>query len=426
MKKEHTFFGVFNFGFVLALHIRYAHYLITFVQNVNFKAMDWISKAVDAHFDDVVNYRRTIHQNPELSFQEYSTAQFIQDKLSDISFKRVCDTGLLALIEPLEKSENEPCIALRADIDALPIQEETNLEFASVNAGVMHACGHDMHAAILMGVSKIIVENREKLRKKVKLVFQLGEEKLPGGASMMIDAGILENPKVDQMYGLHVFPDLESGKIGFRSGPYMASCDEIYLTIHGVGGHAALPHKTVDPIFIAAQIIVQAQAIVSRHADPTVPSVLSFGHIEGLGATNVIPSKVVLKGTFRTMDEAWRNKAHQLLRDLVYNICQSHGAQANLTIEVGYPFLVNDENATNYARLAVSQLFESEDIIDLSIRMTAEDFSYYSQKVPATFFRIGVKKPNSKENYGLHNSRFNPDEQAMKYGMKALLSIVFS
>lgn len=396
------------------------------MRNVNLMAIDWINKAVDAHFEEVVQYRRTIHQYPELSFQEYNTAQFIQDRLSEISFTRVCGTGLIALIEPLRNTENAPCIALRADIDALPIQEETNLDFASVNPGVMHACGHDMHTAILIGVSRIILENREKLQKKVKLVFQLGEEKLPGGASMMIDAGILENPKVEQMFGLHVFPEMESGKIGFRVGPYMASCDEIYLTIHGVGGHAALPHKTVDPIFIAAQIIVQAQAIVSRHADPTVPSVLSFGYIEGLGATNVIPSKVVLKGTFRTMDEAWRKKAHQLLSDLVKSICQSHGARADLTIEVGYPVLINHEQTTNYARAAVSRLFESEDIVDLSIRMTAEDFSYYSQKVPATFFRIGVKKPNTTENYGLHNSRFNPDEQAMKYGMKALLSIVFS
>ncbi len=386
---------------------------------------DWISHAVDAVFDDVVQYRRWIHQNPELSFQEYQTSQFIKDSLGEFRFDTLCTTGLTAVIEPLELSENMACVALRADIDALPILEETTLPFASKNSGVMHACGHDMHAAILMGTAKIIHANREKLRKRVKLIFQLGEEKLPGGASMMIAQGVLENPKVDSIYGLHVFPDLETGKIGFRSGPYMASCDEIYLTIHGKGGHAALPHTTVDPIYIASQIVVQAQSIISRSADPTVPSVLSFGYIEGKGATNIIPAQVHLKGTFRTMNEAWRKKAHDLLTELVHNVCNTHGAQAELNIELGYPFLVNNEAATNRAKSALLEMFPNEKMVELSVRMTAEDFSYYSQHVPASFFRIGVKNPMNGENYGLHNSRFNPDEQAIKSGMKAFLGIVF-
>lgn len=388
--------------------------------------LDWINAAVDKYFDEVVTFRRTIHQNPELSFQEFQTSQFIQNALPELQFKTVCNTGLTALIQPENADDSLPCIALRADIDALPIQEETNLDFASKNAGVMHACGHDMHSAILMGAAKIIHENRDKLNKQVKLIFQLGEEKLPGGASMMIAAGVLENPKVDEMYGLHVFPDIETGKIGFRSGPYMASCDEIYLTIHGKGGHAALPHTTIDPIYIASKIIVDAQSIVSRHANPTTPSVLSFGYVSGLGATNIIPGKVELKGTFRTMDEAWRAEAHSLLTELVHNTCKAHGASADLNIEVGYPFLVNDDAATNRAREAVAQVFSPEQIVDLNIRMTAEDFSYYSQVVPATFFRIGVKNPNSTENFGLHNSQFNPDEQAIKEGMKAFLAIVFN
>jgi len=388
-------------------------------------ALDWISEAVEAHFEEVVQFRRIIHQNPELSFQEYQTAEFIKKSLSEVSFETLCQTGLSALIEPLHVSETTECVALRADIDALPIQEETGLEFASKNAGVMHACGHDMHAAILMGVAKIISAHRDKLRKKVKLIFQLGEEKLPGGASMMIAAGVLEDPKVDSIYGLHVFPDLDAGKLGFRVGPYMASCDEIHLTIHGKGGHAALPHTTIDPIYIAAQIVVQAQSIVSRAADPTVPSVLSFGHFEGRGSTNIIPSQVHLKGTFRTMHEPWRREAHRLLTELVHNICQTYGAQADLTIEVGYPFLVNDEIATNRAKNALNELFPADLMVDLPIRMTAEDFSYYSQEIPASFFRIGVRHPNAAENFGLHNSRFNPDEKAIKAGMKAFLGIVF-
>lgn len=388
--------------------------------------MNWIDEAIDRYFEDVLRFRRTIHENPELSFQEFQTSKFIQNELHPIQFDVLCNTGLSAVIEPENTNEQLQCIAFRADMDALPIQEETGLQFSSKNNGVMHACGHDMHSAILMGAAKIINENRAKLKKRIKLIFQLGEEKLPGGASMMIEQGVLENPKVEEIYGLHVFPDLETGKIGFKSGPYMASCDEIYLTIHGKGGHAALPHKTVDPIYIASQIVVQAQGIISRYADPTVPSVLTFGHIEGIGATNIIPSKVILKGTFRTMDESWRKEAHRLLTEFVYKICESHGANADLTIDVGYPFLVNDELITAKAKNAVQKVFSTENIVDLSLRMTAEDFSYYSQVVPATFFRIGVQKPESDTVFGLHNSRFNPDEEAMKIGMKAFLAIAFN
>lgn len=392
----------------------------------NTMALDWIQDAVDAHFDQVVQFRRTIHQNPELSFQEFQTSKFIQDALDELQFEVICETGLVATICPEDFNESTPCIALRADIDALPIQENTGLAYASQNPGVMHACGHDMHASILMGVARIIHANRDKLRKRVKFIFQLGEEKLPGGASMMIDAGVLEQPEVNAIYALHVFPDLETGKIGFRPGPYMASCDEIHLTIHGKGGHAALPHKTIDPIYVASQIVVQAQSIVSRHADPTVPSVLSFGHFVAQGATNVIPEKVEIKGTFRTMDEVWRYRAHQLLSDLIEHICSTHGAKADLSIEVGYPFLVNDEALTADAKAKVLHIFDQKDIVHLPIRMTAEDFSYYSQKVPATFFRMGVKNPNNSENFGLHNSKFNPDEEAIRSGMKAFLAIVFA
>ena len=345
--------------------------------------------------------------------------------MSQLSFDTVCNTGLVAIIEPSKTEGNLQCIALRADIDALPIQEETQLPFASRNRGVMHACGHDFHTSILMGTAKIIEANRDKLKKRVKLIFQLGEEKLPGGAAMMIAAGVLKNPKVDAIYGLHVLPDLETGKVGFRAGPYMASCDEIYITVHGKGGHAALPHTTIDPIYIASQIIVQAQSIVSRAADPTIPSVLSFGHFEGIGATNIIPSKVHLKGTFRTMNEVWRKEVHQRLTDLVNAICSSYGAHAELNIEVGYPFLVNDDKTTALSKKMILNTFDVSNVIDLPIRMTAEDFSYYSQEVPATFFRIGVKNPLNSENFGLHNSRFNPDENAIKAGMKAFLAIVF-
>ncbi len=386
--------------------------------------LEQIKQEVEAYFGAVRSYRRHIHENPELSFQEFQTAQFIEDALPNLSFERICETGLVTTIHA--PAPNAPCVALRADIDALPIQEETGLDFASKNQGVMHACGHDMHSSILMGVAKIVHENRHLLKKTVKFIFQLGEEKLPGGASMMIDAGVLENPKVDEIYGLHVFPDLETGKVGFRSGKYMASCDEIYIAIKGKGGHAALPHTTIDPIYIGAQLIVQAQSIISRYANPTIPSVLSFGFFEGRGATNIIPEHVQIKGTFRTMDEQWRSKAHDLLTKMAQDLSNSFGAHIELRIEKGYPFLVNDEKITQKARMAVSSAIGTENVIELDLRMTAEDFSYYSQKVPATFFRIGVRPPDAKEMFGLHNSRFMPDEHALKVGMESMLAVVFS
>jgi amidohydrolase len=389
-------------------------------------ALAWIEDEVNREFDKVVQHRRHIHQNPELSFQEYQTAAYIKQSLPELDFSTVCNTGLVGLINPMDKLGEMQCIALRADIDALPIQEETGLPFSSKNPGVMHACGHDFHASVLMGCARIIAHNRDKLNCQVKFIFQLGEEMLPGGASMMIEAGVLENPKVDEIYGLHVFPDLVTGELGFRSGPYMASSDEIHLEIIGKGGHAALPNTTVDPILVGSHIVVQAQSIVSRHANPTMPSVLSFGHFEALGATNVIPSKAILKGTLRTFDEKWRSECHQILTKLVHNIADTHGATYNLKIMKGYPFLVNDDQTTAKAKRAVEHFFPEDKIIDLPLRMTAEDFSYYSQKVPATFFRVGTRNPNDELNFGLHNSRFSPDEEAMKSAMKALLAIVFA
>ncbi len=386
--------------------------------------LNWLDSAINNVFDEVVMNRRHIHQHPELSFEETETANYIEMQLSELAFSRFCETGLSATI--LTNNPAADCIALRADIDALPIAENTELSFASKNKGVMHACGHDMHTAILMGVAKIVHLHQDKLAKHVKFIFQLGEEKLPGGASMMIDAGVLENPKVSEIYGLHVFPELETGKVGFRSGPYMASCDEIYITIHGKGGHAALPHMVIDPVFIASLIVTQTQSIVSRCADPTIPSVLSFGYFEAIGDTNIIPEKAVLKGTFRTMNETWRTQAHKLLTDLIHNTVESYGATADIQIEVGYPFLVNHERTTKYAKTVAEKVLGIDKVIELPIRMTAEDFSYYSQKVPATFFRLGVTPAHADSYFGLHNSKFNPDEMAMKTGMKTMLSLVFN
>jgi amidohydrolase len=317
------------------------------------------------------------------------------------------------------------CIGLRADLDALPIQEENEISFKSKVDGVMHACGHDVHTSILLGAAEIIFRNKEELPQPVKLIFQPGEEKNPGGATYMIRDGVLENPKIKEMYALHVFPDMETGKVGFREGLYMASCDEIYITIEGVGGHGATPHKCVDPILIGSRIITSLQEIVSRKCDPKIPCVLSFGHFEALGATNVIPSTAHLKGTFRTMDEVWRADALSLIEASVQNIAAASGGKAKIEISKGYPFLKNDPQATqNVRRKAIGMLGESN-VEELPIRLTSEDFSYYSQEVPVCFFRLGVRNEAKGIVYGVHHPKFNIDDDALLVGMKVMASSVF-
>lgn len=377
-------------------------------------------------YKEVVQMRRHIHQHPELSFQEFQTAQFVKSKLSEfgIAFEELTETGVVALITS-EQHTDQGCLALRADLDALPIQEQSGELFSSINDGIMHACGHDVHTAILLGAAKIIQQNRNSLKRPVKLIFQPGEEKLPGGASILIEKGVLQNPTVEEILGLHVFPELEVGKVGFKSGMYMASCDEIFIDVIGKGGHGAMPHQVIDPILIASHIIVQLQQIVSRACDPKIPCVLSFGHFEALGATNVIPDKAHLKGTFRTMDETWRAQAHELIRKQASMIAQSMGGEIKVTIDKGYPFLENDIELTNRVKKCAIASLSQENVVDLPIRLTAEDFSYYSQEIPACFFRIGTRNEAIDATYGVHNSKFKIDETAMKAGMKVFLSYVF-
>ena len=377
--------------------------------------------------DEVIAIRRHLHQHPELSFEEYETSKFVQSKLSEwgISFKKdIVKTGITALIEPNKASSK--CVALRADLDALPIQELNDVAYKSVNSGVMHACGHDVHTSILLGTAKILHAKRELLDVAVKLIFQPGEEKLPGGASLMIKEGVLENPKVDEIIALHVFPELEVGKVGLKSGMYMASCDEIYLTVNGKGGHAAMPHQTIDPIAISAQLITSLQQIVSRSCPPNIPCVLSFGRIEGLGATNVIPDKVEIQGTFRTMDEPWRSKAHQLIKAQAKAIVEGMGGTINTNIQVGYPYLVNNPELTERARLNAINQFGEANVIDLPIRLTGEDFAYYSQKIPATFIRIGVRNEVKDIVHSVHNANFDIDEKALQIGIETLLCQVLN
>lgn len=374
---------------------------------------------------EVIAIRRHLHQHPELSFQEHTTSKFVCSKLKEygIDYKDgIVETGIVAIIKG--KNPDKKLIALRADLDALPIQEENQVDYKSVNKGVMHACGHDVHTASLLGAAKILNELKNEFEGSIRLIFQPGEEKLPGGASLMIKEGVLKNPEPAGIIGQHVYPDLASGKVGFRSGMYMASTDELYVTVHGKGGHAALPHLNIDPIIITAHILTALQQLVSRAAKPTIPTVLSFGKIIGEGATNIIPDKVEMEGTFRTMDEEWRISAHQKMKKMAEKIAESMGGTCEFKIIKGYPYLVNDELMTDVARDAATSYLGKNNVIDLDLRMTAEDFSYYSQVIPACFYRLGTKKP-VEEKLGLHTSTFDIDENALEIssGLMAWIAI---
>ncbi len=379
-------------------------------------------------FDKVCGYRTHLHQYPELSFQEFETAKYVSNVLTTLGIEHqtnVAGTGIVAVLRGKNHSEDQACVALRADLDALPILEENLVDYASKNPDVMHACGHDVHTSILLGVAEILHALKDELPQPVKLIFQPGEEKNPGGASLMIEAGVLENPRVLEMYALHVFPEMETGKVGFKEGIYMASCDEIYMTIHGVGGHGAMPHQCVDPILIGANIVTSLQQIVSRKCDPKIPCVLTFGYFEGLGDTNIIPSKVKLKGTFRTMDENWRTQAWKLIEAQASMIAESMGGTIEVEISKGYPFLANDAAVTSKLRTKAKQVLGEDHVEELPIRLTAEDFAFYSQKVPVCFFRLGVGNVAKGITNGVHHPRFDVDVASMLTGMQVMANTAF-
>lgn len=385
-----------------------------------------IKQKASSYKQEVIAIRRHLHQYPELSFQEFETSKYVCEKLDEygIEYKSgYVKTGIVGLIEG--NNPDSKIIALRADLDALPITEENKVDYKSKNEGVMHACGHDVHTSSLLGVAKILNELKTEFEGTVKLIFQPGEEKLPGGASLMIEEGVLENPKPNAVIGQHVYPQLEAGKVGFKSGMYMASTDELHVTVHGKGGHAALPHLIVDPILISAHIITGLQQIVSRNSHPTVPTVLSFGKVQANGATNIIPDKVELEGTFRAMNEKWRTDAHIKMKKMAEQIAEGMGGSCEFNILKGYPFLVNDEELTNNAKQYAKEYLGEENVVDLELRMTAEDFAYYSQKAPSCFYRLGVKNDENTTVTGLHTSTFNIDEGAIEtsIGLMSWLTI---
>lgn len=385
----------------------------------------FVNSQVNQLFEKVIGYRKHLHQYPELSYQEYETMKYISEKLTEIGIPHqtgVAETGVVAMIRGSHHKEDQECIGLRADIDALPILEQNDVPYASKNKGVMHACGHDVHTSILLGAAEILFQIKDQLDNPVKLIFQPGEEKNPGGASLMIKAGVLENPKVKEIYALHVFPSLPAGKIGTKPGLYMASCDELYIDIIGKSGHGALPHESIDSILIGAEIVTSLQKIISRRCDTTIPSVLSFGHFEALGATNIIPEKVHLKGTFRTMNEEWRETALTLIKEQTEKIAEANGARAEVEISRGYPFLTNHPELTkNFIDKATSWLGEENVDPELPLRMSSEDFSYYGQLIPSCYFRIGVRNEEMGIVHSVHNSKFDIDHEALKTGMKMMV-----
>lgn len=382
--------------------------------------VDIIQKKATSYFSKIQAIRQHLHAHPELSFQEIETGKYIASVLDEIGVEHTtgwCTNGIVAIIKG-EKSTSDKVTMLRADIDALPITEENDVSYKSKNEGIMHACGHDVHTSSLLGTIHILNDLKSSFSGTVKCIFQPGEEKLPGGASIMIKEGVLENPAPQSTIGQHVHPPLEAGKVGIRPGTYMASADEIRLTVKGKGGHAALPHECVDTILMSAKILTALQDIVARNANPTVPSVLSFGKINSTGgATNIIPDEVKIEGTFRTMDEAWRMMAHKKITQIAQLTAESMGGSCEVDIMVGYPCLYNEPELTSNVKASMIEYLGEENVIDLPIRMTAEDFAYYSQKTDACFYRLGTGNIAQDITSPVHTPTFNVDEHALEVGM---------
>lgn len=371
----------------------------------------------EAYYGEVRSIRRHLHSHPERSFQEYETARFIEQKLHEFGFEetyRIAKTGVYFC---LHGRGNGKTIALRADIDALPIMEENEVSYKSKYGGVMHACGHDVHTASLLGAAKILSGLRDRWRGTIKFIFQPGEEKSPGGASILIKEGILESPRPQSILGQHVMPCISAGKVGFRKGKYMASADEIYLTIKGKGGHAAMPEHVIDPIAIASQIVVSLQQVVSRYASPKTPSVLSFGRISGGCVNNVIPDEVGIEGTFRTLDEVWRERALERIEQMARGIALSMGATCDVEVARGYPCLVNHEEYTERNFRAAMAYLGSENVEALDFWMAAEDFAFYGAHVDSCFYRLGTRNEARGITSGVHTPTFDIDEDALKIGM---------
>jgi amidohydrolase len=372
-------------------------------------------------YPEIRDIRRHLHRYPELSFHEFATSEYIRSLLDswNISYRfPFVETGILATIRGAKESDR--VVALRCDMDALPVSEKTGLEYASVNEGIMHACGHDIHMACVLGAAKILSSMQPHFGGTVQLIFQPGEEKIPGGAKLMMEEGIFSEAEPDVIIGQHVLPEMEQGKVGFKPGMYMASSDEIYITVNGKGGHGAQPENINDPVLMTSHILISLQQEINRKSPKDIPTVLSFGKVVADGAVNVIPDSVRVEGTFRTMNESWRATAHNLITRVADGIAQSMGGSADVEIRKGYPVLINDPEKTSEARDLACELLGSERVEALGFRMTAEDFAWFSQRFPSVFYRLGVKNPALEDAHRLHTSTFAPDESAIQTGMTML------
>ncbi|MCC6767440.1 MAG: amidohydrolase [Bacteroidia bacterium] len=387
---------------------------------MSLNASQWrekIQSAAGNIFPSIQKVRRHLHQHPELSFNEFKTSEYLQNLLKDAGIPFVAGLVKTGIRAEIKGASDGRQVALRGDMDALPIQETNKTAYKSINDGVMHACGHDVHSACLLGAGMILHSLAEHLPGTVVLVFQPGEEQHPGGARLMLEDGVFQDRHPSSIFAQHVFPTLPAGMVGFREGRYMASSDEIFIKVRGKGGHAAMPHQLVDPVHTAAQMLVAMQAVSSRFAPPLVPTVLSFGKVIANGATNVIPDEVLLEGTFRTMDEQWRNKAHEQILRIATETAHAYGAKADVEISRGYPVLYNHEALTRRSRHAAEEYLGKEQVVNLDMRMTAEDFAWFAQEMPACFYRLGTAGQNGAYTSGVHTSTFDIDEQALITGM---------
>lgn len=374
-----------------------------------------IKQLAHQNISEVISWRRWLHQHPELSQQEYGTMNFVAECLRGMGLEPrtgIGKTGCMAMI----RGGIDPdiyCVALRADYDALPLNEDTGLPFASLNPGVMHACGHDMHTSSLLGAARILCSIREELQGSVMLIFEPSEEMYPGGARMMMDDGLFNDVTPNEIYAFHCLPEMDFGKVGMRKGKYMASTDELYWTVRGRGGHGATPHLSVDPILIASHIVVALQQVVSRNASPMMPTTLSFGKFIGSGRTNIIPDEVKMEGIIRTFDEKWRLEAHDKIRKISQGIAESMGGECDLFIDYGYPFVVNDDDCTQQVHDNAVDFLGQDQVEWLDMRMTAEDFAFFAQKIPACYFRIGIHEPGTPF-CNLHRPNLMVDERSIE------------
>lgn len=381
---------------------------------MNMELKEKIQLIISEIRDEIIANRRHLHQYPELSFQEFKTSSFIKSKLDEMSitWKSIADTGILAIIDG--ERGNGKVVALRADIDALAIEDKKDTQYKSKNKGIMHACGHDAHTAMLLGVAKVIKELQPNIKGTVKLIFQPAEEILPGGACRVIKEGALTNPEVDIVIGQHVMPSLQTGKVGVRKGKFMASMDEISIVVKGRGGHGAEPHRVIDPVLAASSTLVTLQQLISRKNNPAIPSVLSFGKFIANGTINIIPDEVVIEGTFRTMDEEWRKVALREIKHITTSIIESLGCTCEISIRNGYPSLYNSIESFDIIEKHMKEFLGASNVIENDIWMASEDFSYYSEKTNSIFYLLGVG--SEEHNNPLHTSQFDINESALEIG----------